>query len=203
MSANLTVRVLPLHQAPRRPIYIRLGFREDAVGGAADAFRGRVERMIAETPVRVFHREADVRVSGETVTVGDYAFASAMVARKFGHPARVLIMGASALPESVARRDDLEARGDLARAVMLDAVLSEKTDCALDLVEKELAGEWRRRGWVAGRRLSCGYGDFALVHQRFFYAQLEFARYGITMDERFILHPEKTVTALLPLYAGG
>lgn len=88
-------------------------------------------------------------------------------------------------------------------AVILDAVLSEKADFGLDFIEQELTLEWRRSGRIAGRRVSCGYGDFSLEHQQFFHRILEFNHFGIRLSDKFILDPEKTVTALLPIYSGA
>jgi len=94
----------------------------------------------------------------------------------------------------------LQAEGDIHQAVIMDAVLSEKVDYALDFIEKEITVELRRTGRHFGQRLSCGYDDFLLENQRFFYQVLNFANYGIQINERNILFPEKTVTALLPVY---
>lgn len=203
MASPLTVRVLPLHHLPETAVYARLGYRPGKTGPEAAASYGAlIQRLTAETRVRVFHREAPIAVAGDAVDLDGYRFASRGVARRFAGAAAALVLGASALPEDAARRGALEAAGDLTQAVVLDAVLSEKVDFALDAVEQELAAAWRRLGRTLGRRLSCGYGDFSLEHQRYFHEALEFERYGIRLDERSVLHPEKTVTALLPIYAG-
>jgi hypothetical protein len=63
--------------------------------------------------------------------------------------------------------------------------------------------ELNRTGRYIGRRFSCGYGDFSLNYQQFFYEILEFEKYGIKINDKNILFPEKTVTALLPVFPAG
>jgi cobalamin-dependent methionine synthase I len=111
-------------------------------------------------------------------------------------------MGAAARPQDVARLRDWQAAGELRSAVVLDAVLSEKADFGLDFIEQAVAQERRAQGATLGQRLSCGYGDFSLEHQDFFYNTLELSRHGIRLNERHIFEPEKTVTGLLPIFAG-
>jgi len=190
---------------PQKPVWVRLGYRESAAGRTEipDSFTGLLGGFIADTRVRVFYVEKPFAVTPEgQLHIGEYRFASRLVSERFGHPSSVLVMGASALPEDADRVRRYQESGDLQRAVALDAVLSEKVDFGLDFVEQEAGVELRRTGRTIGRRLSCGYGDFSLEHQKFFYNTLTFERYGIGINERHILTPEKTVTALLPIYSG-
>jgi hypothetical protein len=201
----LTVKVITLSHMPRQPIWTRLGFRESQAQSAPfPPEQARlVDRFIAETQVRLFYTELPYTVTkhGE-VDLGGYRFLSGLVRERFGAAEAVLVMGSSALAGDVARLGSLQARGEMQSAVVLDAVLSEKTDFGLDFIEQEIAPVLRRGGRAAGRRLSCGYGDFSLENQKFFYNTLDFGKYGIGINDRFILSPEKTVTALLPIYTG-
>lgn len=202
---ELTVKTLSLAHMPPKSVWVRLGFRETASARAEipASFADMVSQFTVETRVRIFFSEKPFAVTPDGLLyIGEYRFASRLVLERFGRPSSVLVMAASALPEDVDRIRAYQEAEDLQRAVILDAVLSEKTDFGLDFIEQEIAVELRRTGRTAGRRLSCGYGDFSLEHQKFFYNTLDLARYGIGLSERNILTPEKTVTALLPIYAG-
>ncbi len=187
---------------PRQPIYRRLGQRQTQADHEAGmgAYASRIERFVAETQVLMVYVEKSLRLQGAEVDLEGYRFSSRMVAERFAGAGAALVMGASVRPEDFGRLRGFQDEGDLQQAVLLDAVLSEKVDFALDFVEQEMRVELGRSGRRPGRRLSCGYGDFALEQQKYFYATLELARHGITLSDRFILSPEKTVTALLPIY---
>lgn len=186
------------------PVLTRLGYRESRTDPepVRKKYASRLEKIVAETRVRVFYREAGLSIEGATVRVHEHVFTSRMIAERFARADRVLLLGASAVREDFERIHALQAEGNLEEAVLHDAVLSEKVDYGLDFLEQELITEYRRQGGRLGPRLSCGYGDFVLENQRFFYQALDFAHYGIRINEQFILDPEKTVTALAPLFFG-
>jgi len=59
--------------------------------------------------------------------------------------------------------------GDLARAVVYDAVAGEMVDDALTWIMNYYKGELVREGkQLDHRRFSCGYGDFLLKEQKVF-----------------------------------
>ena len=106
-----------------------------------------VNQFIADTRVRVFYVERPYAVTAEgEIDLGGYRFTSTLVRERFGSAASALVMGASALPEDAARIARFQDGGDLQRAVVLDAVLSEKADFGLDFIEQETASELRRAG---------------------------------------------------------
>jgi hypothetical protein len=92
--------------------------------------------------------------------------------------------------------------GDMTRGVVMDAVASEMTDAALDWIigffNRLLARENAR---LTRRRFSAGYGDFLLENQKMMYDMLELYRIGVTINENFILTPEKSVTAVVGILA--
>ncbi len=88
-------------------------------------------------------------------------------------------------------------KGDASCAVIYDAVGSETAEAAVDWINRYIAGELRRRGErLTAMRYSPGYGDFLLENQREFYQLLELERFGVTLTDRYIFIPEKTVTAI-------
>jgi hypothetical protein len=201
---SLTVCTLPLVHLPRKPVWARLGFREGITdpSGVLPQDTLLVERFIAETQVGLVYTKRPYRLDGETCEIAGYRFVSRLVRERFGAALEVLLMAAWARPEDVARLRSLQESGDLRQAVVLDAVLSEKTDFGLDFIGQEEAQARRPRGETLGKRISCGYGDFSLEHQKFFYNTLGLAAHGIRLNDRNILEPEKTVTGLLPIFSG-
>jgi len=60
-------------------------------------------------------------------------------------------------------------------------------------VNRQLLRESRR---LLPRRFSAGYADFALENQKILHEQLQMERLGVSLTPRFLLVPEKSVTAV-------
>lgn len=87
--------------------------------------------------------------------------------------------------------------GDGASAVIFDAVGSETAEAAVDWINTYISRELKRRGEsLTPMRFSPGYGDFLLENQRHFFELLKLADFGVTLTDRYIFVPEKTVTAI-------
>jgi cobalamin-dependent methionine synthase I len=86
---------------------------------------------------------------------------------------------------------------NLTRAVMLDAVASEMTDGALDWIMDYVNQDLMRRvQHLTKKRFSAGYGDFYLENQKAMYDLLRMGTIGVSITDRCILIPEKSVTAV-------
>ena len=72
-------------------------------------------------------------------------------------------------------------------------------EAVVDRLEKEAAGE----GFELTRRFSPGYGDWPLQAQHGALKEMGAARIGISANDRCILAPEKSVTAVVGWAAGG
>jgi hypothetical protein len=199
------VKWAPLTHMPLATIYMRLGYREGH--SDSDAIRAEYEPLlqywVAATRIRIFYLFQPFAVDNGVCRLGGNTFTSRLIAERFSRASKVLLMAASADPADFEKIQKFSEEGDLKTSVLLDAVLSEKVDFALDFLETEMKVQFRREGQLLGQRLSCGYGDFKLENQRYLAEALHLGQYGITLDERFILHPEKTVTALAPVYASN
>ncbi len=197
----LKVRLVPLHTMPMAPIWTRLGYRAQHADRSeiVPKYQPVIDRFLRETQVRLFSREERFTSTEEAAVIGDHRFRSRLVQDRCAGAERVYLLGAAVRQEDIQRWQSLQEQNQLEEAVVLDAVLSEKVDYALDFLEQELNQELRRTSRVLGPRLSCGYGDFALENQGYFYQALEFSRYGILLTPQHLLVPEKTVTALAPV----
>jgi hypothetical protein len=196
-----TVKVVSLNTMPVMPIWTRLGYREKTADQQAirPKYEPIIQRLVNETRVRVFFLEKNIQIENNEVVLGAHRFSSTLIQTRFAQARSVYLLGASAHPDDMLLLERYHEQ-DMQQAVVLDAILSEKVDFGLDFIEKELTVDLRRQGMKSGQRLSCGYSDFALENQQYFYQELGFEKYGIRINERHILSPEKTVTALLPLY---
>jgi hypothetical protein len=199
------VKWAPLTHMPLAPIYTRLGYREGLSERSAirTEYEPLLQHWVAATRIRIFYLFQPLAVQKDAVRLGTHEFTSRLIAERFARASRALIMAASADPADFEKIQQFADAGDLKTSVVLDAVLSEKVDFALDFLETEIKVQFRREGQLLGGRLSCGYGDFKLENQRYLFDALGLARYGLTLDDRLILHPEKTVTALAPVYASN
>lgn len=197
----LNVSLVSMHPMPEEPIWTRLGYRQKTSDQTLilSKYQSLIKRFLRETQIRLFYREAGFQAEGDLVAVDRHRFSSRLVAERCAGAQRVYLLGASVRQEDFRQLQSLQEQNRLEEAVVLDAVLSEKVDYALDFIEKGVNLELRRKGQVMGARLSCGYGDFSLENQRFFYNVLEFSRYGIILTPQYLLIPEKTVTGLAPV----
>ncbi len=78
-------------------------------------------------------------------------------------------------------------------AVILDAVFTDKLEKFLDNAEKELSDKFGE----LTVRISCGYGDLPIQLQKPLFDVLDGNRIGVTINESFMLFPNKSVIALI------
>lgn len=201
MLNPLVVKVLSLPNMPSQAIMTRLGYREKTADKATilSRYQGKIDQYARSLKIRVFYIKKQFTIVGQQCDIEGYRFESNLVKSRLAEVNEVFLIGASCLDEDYQQLKAFETAGELQQAVILDSALSEKVDWSLTVLEKELGFQLRQQGKVLGPRLSCGYGDFALQNQRYFYEQLEFQKYGIALNESYLMIPEKTVTALLPV----
>ena len=88
-------------------------------------------------------------------------------------------------------------RQEMTAAVVYDATASEMADAALDWITGFVNRQIRREGKsLLPRRFSAGYGDFELENQKAIFDKLRMDKIGVALSERFVLIPEKSVTAI-------
>lgn len=198
---QLNVNVLALPNMPVKRIMTRLGYREKTADKTRilSKYEKIIERYARTLKVRVFAVQKKFSIIDGQCDIEGYRFKSDLISRRLAGIKDVFLIGASCMPEDYRQIKEFEADGHLEQAVILDGALSEKVDWALVFLEKEISATLYRFGQIPGSRLSCGYGDFVISHQRYFFEQLQFEKYGIYLTDNYLLMPEKTVTALLPV----
>lgn len=85
------------------------------------------------------------------------------------------------------------ADGDTTRALVVDAVGSELVEEAADEVCRYIE---RTASISLTKRFSPGYGDWDLSGQAELDKALNISRIGVTLNEAFLMTPEKTITAV-------
>ncbi len=135
---------------------------------------------------------------GQTVKIdGGDVLVSAKLAAMLNNCSHVLLFAVTAGAEISEAANRATADGRLSDAVIFDAVGSETADGAAEWVQNYLRQQLRPQGLrVEARRFSPGYGGFELAQQELFFRRLELAEIGMSINESFIMSPEKSVTAV-------
>jgi len=122
---------------------------------------------------------------------------SSSVAKLLSGSHSAVFMSATAGPQIVHMASEAVKSGDGGSAVIYDAVGSETAEAAIEWLTGYIGTVIKKNGEkLTPMRFSPGYGDFKLEYQSLFYDLLKLNEMGIKLTERFILVPEKTVTAL-------
>ena len=188
-------------------VYRRLGYKK-GITKVGELQREEIERHIEYAASLISLQGAGLRIPLKRVDPPlviletDADIRSAKLAGFLNGCKEVLFIGSTAGRAVMdAIRENTE-EGDMTRGVVIDAVASEMTDAALDWImgffNRLLARENAR---LTKGRFSAGYGDFLLENQKIMYDMLELDRIGITINENFILIPEKSVTAVVGIHA--
>ena len=121
---------------------------------------------------------------------------SGQIVELFKSSSEALLMSATAGPGIVERRDTEMKAGNNAAGVVLDAVGSETADTGLDWMQEFLGAQLAKKGRSLTRRFSPGYGDLKLEGQKVIYDALNLGKIGISISDRYLLTPEKSVIAI-------
>ncbi|MGB5216662.1 MAG: hypothetical protein WBN66_00045 [Smithella sp.] len=187
---------------PREKIYQRLGFKKNITEVSTiqqketDAFIQEASAVISLQGM--FLRLKIRQNEGEKILLsGDLTFNSKKLSVFLRDCREVILMGATAGQAVMAAIQEKTGRNDLAAAVIYDATASETVDAGLDWIMHYVNQQLRREGkTLLPRRFSAGYADFTLENQKIIYEKLQMEKFGVKINSSFILHPEKSVTAV-------
>jgi hypothetical protein len=141
---------------------------------------------------RAFELEEGCRPAGTALTLE-----GADIRAHLGGCSQVVLMAATLGPdvETLLMRAQIT---DMARAVVLDACASSAIENVCDNLEQELRADCAAQGRYLTDRYSPGYGDMPIRQQGDFCRVLDTQRrMGLTVSERDLLIPRKSVTAVL------
>ncbi len=192
---------------PKAKVYSRLGYAEGKTQ-VTNEQRDNVERCIEEAMGLIDLKGAALRVpiaaiEGDCVRLlDDVVFESKSLADFFKGCQEVLFMAATGGNKIMKAIKENSAGEDVTKAVIFDAAASETVDAALGWIMDYFSYELRRENKaLTANRFSAGYGDFSLINQEVIYNSLELKKLGISLNQGYMLVPEKSVTALAGIKA--
>ncbi|WP_114298323.1 methionine synthase [Anaerobacterium chartisolvens] len=116
----------------------------------------------------------------------------------------VVLMGATVGKEVCDRIEYEMANNNAAMAVIIDSVASQTADSCLDWMVHFLNSALAREGIKLTRhRYSPGYGDLALLYQKELFNALRLERLDMSITEKYMLVPEKSVIAIAGIEGRG
>jgi hypothetical protein len=202
MPMNLvTFDAIPI-EAPIEEIYKRLGYQND-VTEVTNLQREQTDRAIEEAISFISLKGTAKRAPIEEKTPSGITFSGGIrlesrgLAKFLEDSGELLLMAATAGAKIYSEIKKHSPGKDVTRAVVFDAVASEMANASLDWIMEYFNRELRRENkYLTQKRYSAGYGDFHLKNQKVMYDILRLGRLGVTINESFVLLPEKSVTAV-------
>jgi len=128
---------------------------------------------------------------------GDITIISTSLAQLLEHSQAAVFMGATVGGAIVTAAKEAIAENRGSRAVILDAVGGQSADSAIRWINEYIRQQLKRLGQhLTSRRFSPGYGDLGLESQKSIFTILELHSLGLELSPRWMLVPEKSVTAI-------
>ena len=109
----------------------------------------------------------------------------------------VLVLGASVgrTLDRIVMREGVKSP---ARALLLDALGTERVEALVDTLCLELAEKYKKEGCVLRPRFSPGYGDLPLSAQQAIFSVLDLPkRLNVSLNDSLLMSPKKSVTAFV------
>lgn len=162
-------------------------------------FLGIMNRGFAACEPRGVWLRMDIEyMQDETVFLEDgFSIESRSVANLLGGSSAAALMAVTVGPAIVELASQAVNSGDGASALVYDAVGSETAEAAIEWLNMYIGQQVKRRGEnLTKMRFSAGYGDFLLENQKQFFELLRLDKLGVSITDRYIFIPEKTVTAI-------
>ncbi len=88
----------------------------------------------------------------------------------------------------------LSQKGELARAITLDAMGSVAAESAADFLNLHICELCKKKSWGCSERFSPGYGNWSLEGQRFIFALLPAERIRVKLNQSCMMIPRKSVS---------
>lgn len=96
------------------------------------------------------------------------------------------------------------ADGNASLGLIIDSVASQKADACLDWMISFVNKLLQKEGQITtSKRYSPGYGDFDLLNQKILYTILKLEKLNLALTEKYMLVPEKSVTAVAGIKEKG
>lgn len=89
---------------------------------------------------------------------------------------------------------ELNQKGELAHAVILDAIGSVAAENAADFINLQICEWCQKRGWGTSQRFSPGYGNWSLEGQKFIFSLLPAERIKVRLNQSCMMIPIKSIS---------
>jgi cobalamin-dependent methionine synthase I len=127
----------------------------------------------------------------------DIIIKSKSLAKLLSNSHSILFMGTTVGSDILEIISEELENSNSSTALIYDAVGSETADSAMDWLNNYVGQSLTRNNEkLTKRRFSPGYGDLKLENQKIIYDLLNLKQFEIELTDRFILKPEKSVTAI-------
>jgi len=128
---------------------------------------------------------------------GIYTYAAGLElagSKIFAHLDRMAFCVCTIGPALEAEVTRLAGAGELLKAVVLDSIGSVAAEAVAEYMDTRIAEENAREGLKTSCRASPGYGDWDVCEQAAVFALLPAARIGVSLSERFMMTPRKSIS---------
>jgi hypothetical protein len=188
-------------ESPRDHILIRMGYRKGITQlSTEDAIKIDEEIKKARSLCRLQGAYLTLKIAvvepGEVQLGNGICFKSQNLSNLLKGCGDAVLMASTAGKNVVLARDREITSGDASYGLIIDATASETADAGLDWIQEFLNGQLARQARKLTTRYSPGYGDLDLSAQKLIFNALELGKLGITITDRYLLEPEKSVLAI-------
>ena len=176
--------------------------RYAGVHSEADAeLKGLLEGVICEAKsklrYRVCYTELPIWRTGETINFGFAKISSSALEKELSGCDRALVFAATVGIE-IDRLIKRSMVSSPSRALIFDALGTERIEALCDAFCDEYSRELSGRGMALSRRFSPGYADLPLSFQKDIFSVLQCDKIiGLTLNESLIMSPSKSVSAIV------
>ncbi|MBQ0110949.1 MAG: Vitamin B12 dependent methionine synthase activation subunit [Oscillospiraceae bacterium] len=143
-----------------------------------------------------------IKVKDKTVDFGAFSVTSGDLAKNLQGCKSAVIFAATVGVE-IDRLIKKYSALSPAKSLCFQAVGNERIEALCDLFNKQIKECQDSVGKLTRPRLSAGYGDFALKHQKDIFSVLDCERQiGVTLSQSLLMTPQKSVTAVIGIKEG-
>ncbi len=141
----------------------------------------------------------DIKKSGRKIKLvgANFTIESKSLARHLKDASKLALLVCTIGSELPNKVNEYVAKGEIARATILDAVGSEAAEALAKEIDDLIKEEAGREGFTTLMRFSPGYGDWTIFNQAKILKILKADKLGVKLTKSFIMVPQKTVTACI------
>ena len=137
------------------------------------------------------------KIASDRFILASHEIESALLMRMLAGSEKIYLMAATIPQHAVDEISTALGRGEGLRAIVFDAYASEYVDGALSvMMDRKNAMLKRTAQQLTKRRFSAGYGDLDIRYQKAFYDLLGMQTMNVSINDKYLLTPEKTVIAI-------